>query len=178
MRSVVVMAAVGLLAPVGLVAIPVAAPKVAVNPANAMADAAKAFVASLSAEQKKLALHAFDGPNREQWLFVPQIRTGLPLKKLDEKQKVSVKKLVELALSELGMGKAQTIVALEKVLREIEKDPVKRDPEMYYTWILRNAVRWRDLGLEIRRPSLVAEFHHRQRQGGREQPAIHGRKSG
>ena len=41
----------------------------------------------------------------------------------------------ESALAERGAARAETIITLENVLREIEKDPVRRDPSLYYVTI-------------------------------------------
>jgi hypothetical protein len=43
--------------------------------------------------------------------------------------------LLRSGLSQRGATRAETIITLENVLREIEKDPVRRDPTMYYVTI-------------------------------------------
>jgi hypothetical protein len=43
--------------------------------------------------------------------------------------------LLRSGLSQRGAARAETIITLENVLREIEKDPVRRDPSLYYVTI-------------------------------------------
>ena len=43
--------------------------------------------------------------------------------------------LLHTGLSQAGYAKATQIIELEKVLAEIEKNPVRRDPELYYFWV-------------------------------------------
>jgi hypothetical protein len=102
-------------------------------PGAAMAEAAQALLASLDAGQAKLARFPFDSPERENWAFVPKERGGVPLSKLQPAQQALVRRLIAAALSEKGRLKLETIIALESVLAELEKDPVRRDPAKYYT---------------------------------------------
>jgi len=98
-----------------------------------MATAANAFLASLDAEQVKKAKFPFDGEQRENWGFVPRERKGLPLEELDEKQSALVRTLLKTILSDAGMKKVDTIMALEAFLGEIEKRPDFRNPKAYFT---------------------------------------------
>ena len=100
-----------------------------------MAGAANRFLASLNAEQKKLAQHAFDSESRQTFKYVPMARTGVPLKMLDEKQRKLAHDLLKTGLSSAGHDKATRIMELEKVLAELEKNPVRRDHELYYFWV-------------------------------------------
>lgn len=100
-----------------------------------MATAATAFATSLNAEQKKRALWSFDDQSRTDWHFIPKDRAGLPIKEMDEKQRKLAHDLLKTGLSETGYSKATQIMELESVLREMEKDPIKRDPEKYHFWI-------------------------------------------
>lgn len=97
--------------------------------------AAKTFLASLSPEQKAKAVFAFGDDEREHWRFTPQVRKGLPLEALDEKQHELAKKLLGSVLSERGVLKAETIIQLEQLLGEMEKDPVRRNHKAYFTSI-------------------------------------------
>lgn len=98
-----------------------------------MATAANAFLASLDAGQAKKAKFPFDGEQRENWGFVPRERKGLPLEELDEKQSALVRTLLKTILSDAGMKKVDTIMALEAFLGEIEKRPDFRNPKAYFT---------------------------------------------
>jgi hypothetical protein len=97
-----------------------------------LADAASAFLATLSpAERAKVQL-AFDSDERLNWFYIPKEREGLPLKQMAPAQQKAALRLIETGLSQKGYSKAEAIRALDLVLAEIEKDPVRRDPEKYY----------------------------------------------
>jgi hypothetical protein len=103
--------------------------------AAAMAEAATKFLASLDEEQKKLANHPWEGSDRVSFVYVPKGRSGAPLKKLNPEQRKLAHALLKTGLSQTGYLKATQIMELEKVLAEIEKNPVRRDPELYYFWV-------------------------------------------
>ncbi len=103
--------------------------------AAAMAEAASKFLASLDAEQKKLAQHRWEDADRTSFVYVPKARSGAPLKKLNPDQRKLAFALLKTGLSSTGFSKASQIMELEKVLAEIEKNPVRRDPELYYFWV-------------------------------------------
>jgi hypothetical protein len=106
------------------------------NPAlDAMARAASTFLANLDYEQSKLGALTFEDASRTEWHFVPKERPGLPLKKMNEAQRKAAHALVKTALSAPGHKKLTTIIGLEAVLAELEKNPVRRDPENYYVSI-------------------------------------------
>lgn len=120
----------------GLVAVPMVGRALSpVAPGTAMAEAARAFLGALSPEQKKRAAWAWDDASRTEWFFIPKDRAGLPLHLMDAKQKDLAMALFRSGVSPAGFEKGSQIIALESVLREIEKDPVKRDPEKYHVWI-------------------------------------------
>ena len=97
-----------------------------------LAGAASAFLATLApAERAKVQL-AFDSDERFNWFYIPKDREGLPLKQMSPAQQKAALHLIETGLSQKGYSKAQAIRALDLVLAEIEKDPVRRDPEKYY----------------------------------------------
>ena len=100
-----------------------------------MAEAARKFVASLGPEQRKLAAHPFDGGDRQSFHFVPMARSGAPLKVLNAEQRKLAHALLKTGLSAAGYQKVSNVMELETVLAELEKNPVRRDPEMYYFWV-------------------------------------------
>jgi hypothetical protein len=105
---------------------------------KAIADitvAAQGFLAALKPEQKALATFAFDDAERENWKFTPQARKGISLEGMDDAQQVLAKKLLSSVLSEQGLVKANTIIELEKLLGEIENNPVRRNHKAYHTSI-------------------------------------------
>jgi hypothetical protein len=101
-------------------------------------QAATAFLASLSPEQKGKAEFAFADQERENWKFTPQARRGVSLEMLDAAQQTLAKKLLATVLSEQGMLKANTIEDLEKLLGEMENNPVRRNHKAYFTSIFGN----------------------------------------
>lgn len=101
-----------------------------------MSQAAERFVASLTAEQKKTAALAYDDPNRTKWHFIPLAeRKGLQIKDMNKEQRAEALALLRSCLSEIGYHKAEVIMSLEVILKELEKTKVGgaiRDHERYY----------------------------------------------
>lgn len=97
-----------------------------------MAEAASAFLKSLSKEERAQATFAFAVDGRTQWHFVPQERPGLTIKVMSPGQRKLAHRLLKTGLSATGYEKTTAIMALERVLAEMENNPVRRDPEKYY----------------------------------------------
>ena len=119
-----------------LIAILTATAAFAQEPVNVpaeMAIAANSFLASLDGDLAKKAKFPFAADQRENWGFVPRERKGLALEELDEKQTALVRALLKTALSDPGLAKVDTIMALEAFLGEIEKRPDFRNPKAYFT---------------------------------------------
>jgi hypothetical protein len=119
----------------GLVLLPLVVGALGPAPGEAMAEAANRFLAALTPDQKKRAHYAWEDATRTQWHYVPQERAGLAFKAMDAKQRALGHALLKAGLSHAGYRKSAEIIELEKVLAEIEKNPVKRDPEKYHFWI-------------------------------------------
>jgi hypothetical protein len=108
-----------------------------------MADAAEKFLATLSEEQKKQTLFAFDDKERTNWHFIPvqnadkkPTRKGLPLGEMDGKQRTAALELLRAGTSADGYIKATTIISLEEVLRELETaGAMVRNPGWYFVAI-------------------------------------------
>lgn len=103
--------------------------------AMAVVPVAKAFIETLSDEQKEKALLAFDTEQRVKWHFIPMdTRKGVPVMEMSEEQKTAAMKLLRAAISKVGYEKATTIMRLESVLLELEgpKSEGRRNPEKYY----------------------------------------------
>jgi hypothetical protein len=100
------------------------------EPAGAkMVGAAEKFVGTLGADQKAKAVLAFDDKERFNWHFTPyQDNTrkprhkGLPVEEMDEKQKDAALALLKAGTSGAGYEKATTIMSLEAILADLEKD--------------------------------------------------------
>ena len=103
-----------------------------------MEHAAKAFLSSLTDEQKSKAVMDFTGEERTNWHFIPRPRKGLPIKEMTQEQRLLAHGLLATGLSHRGYTKAVSIMSLESILAILEKgktgSPV-RDPEMYFVSI-------------------------------------------
>jgi hypothetical protein len=113
-------------------------PASAATTAAAMADAARRLIAALTPPQRERAQHPFDTTQdaaRASFKYVPLARSGLPLKSLDPAQRQLVHALLKTGLADAGYLKATRIIELETVLAELERNPIRRDPENYYVWI-------------------------------------------
>ena len=102
------------------------------TPAEDMARAAQAFLATLDRDARAKAQFPFDAEERFNWHFVPRPRAGLPLKQMSDVHRKAAMALLRAGLSEKGYTKAETVRALEPILAEIENNPIRRDPQLYY----------------------------------------------
>jgi hypothetical protein len=101
--------------------------------AGSMTTAATALLASLTPEQRQQATFGFDSAERLRWHFVPQFeRNGLQIKAMTEPQRKLAHELLKTGLSARGYTTYTQIMALENILREVEKGSgPTRDPEGY-----------------------------------------------
>jgi len=102
--------------------------------ASVMSDTAKAFLASLTPEERARATFQLQDEERFNWHYIPKARKGLPLKDMTPPQKHLAHALLSAGLSQRGYIKAISIMSLDDVLRVMEqggKGPV-RDPDNYY----------------------------------------------
>ena len=97
-----------------------------------MMNSANAFLDSLTLEQRSKCTLAFEDEQRFDWDVIPRPRKGVPLKELDGKQRQLAHDFLKTGLSQRGYLKATTIIELEAVLRELERERTDRDPELYY----------------------------------------------
>jgi hypothetical protein len=106
------------------------------NVATDMSTAAEKFLASLDEKQRAQATMEYDAPKRVNWHFIPLAeRKGLQIKHMDAAQRKAAHALLSASLSEIGYGKATKIMALEGLLKELEKAKTGtplRDTERYY----------------------------------------------
>jgi hypothetical protein len=101
--------------------------------ASVMTDSAKAFLASLTPEQRTQATFAVTDDERFNWHYIPKERKGLPLREMTPTQKQLAHALLAAGLSQRGYIKASTIMSLDEILKVMEngKGP-RRDPEGYF----------------------------------------------
>lgn len=106
------------------------------EPVGEMLGAAQQFLNVLTPEQKQAATFPFADAERENWHFIPKPRAGLPLAQMSELQQNLAFALLRSGLSQRGFARAEAIVALENVLKEIEagRGP-RRDPTLYYVTV-------------------------------------------
>ncbi len=111
---------------------------------NIMMNAAKAYLSSLTPDQRARGTFKLADDERQNWHFVPpeaftytpKERKGVPLREMTSAQKHLAEALLSAGLSQQGIIKAHTIMSLDQVLKEMEKGgPMERDPEKYYVSI-------------------------------------------
>ena len=96
-----------------------------------MAAAARAWTGSLTADQHKTAVFGLTDKERENWHYIPRARQGLPFKAMTEPQRKLARALLESGLSSHGVAQADMVIALERVLFEMEH-AAHRDDTLYY----------------------------------------------
>src|SRR5579864_5523818 len=111
---------------------------------SVMLNAARAYLASLTPEQKARGTFPFAADERMNWHFVPpeaftytpKERKGVALREMTSSQKHLAEALMSAGLSQQGIIKAHTIMSLDQVLKDMEKGgAMERDPEKYYVSI-------------------------------------------
>jgi hypothetical protein len=107
-----------------------------------MSDAADKLVNSFNDEQKSKAMFGFDSKERTNWWFVPlqkdkkPLRKGLRFADMSDEQKDMAKALLRAGTSGSGFLKATTIMSLEAVLAQLEKNGENvRNPGWYFVSI-------------------------------------------
>jgi hypothetical protein len=105
------------------------------EPAEEMRDAANALLATLNDEQKTKAIFPLNDAERENWNFVPLARSGLPFKQMTPAQHDLALALLRTGLSQRGFARAEAIISMENVLKELENGAARRDPTLYYVTI-------------------------------------------
>ena len=108
---------------------------------NSIASRASDFLKMLDESQAAKARYPFEDDERFDWHFVPRERNGISFNDLNEKQRQAALSLLKTCLSEQGYQKANNIMALENVLREVENrtaDDKYRDPLNYSLTIFGN----------------------------------------
>jgi len=96
-----------------------------------VAKASNAFLASLPEDRRLGAKAAFQSRDRTTWRYTPGSRPGMPLQEMGPAQREAAQGVLRSFLSGEGYLKVQSIIALEVVLREIERWD-ERDPERYW----------------------------------------------
>jgi hypothetical protein len=103
--------------------------------ANSGSAKAVAFVNSLTEDEKKKAVFAFDEMSRYEWHYLPAAmvaRTGVAVKDMDLNQKQVLDTLLRAYLSEEGYLRTKAIMGNEFLLKEMQPDNPNRIPENYF----------------------------------------------
>lgn len=106
--------------------------------AGAMAQAANAFLKSLTPEQRAKAVINFEDEERFNWDEAPRPRKGVPLQDLSQAQRDLAMALLRTSVGETGYQKIQTIFSRESVLkarRLATGQGPSFDPELYFVSI-------------------------------------------
>jgi Protein of unknown function (DUF3500) len=117
-----------------------ALPARAHEPVRDMLDAATAFLAALTPEQKAKATYPLADTERETWYYIPKDRGGLWFQDMTPAQHDLALALLRSGLSQRGYASAEAIMTLENVLKELEHGAARRDPQHYYVTIFATPV--------------------------------------
>lgn len=129
--------------------------------APAMSEAAQAFLATLSPEQRAAAVMPYADDRRVDWHFIPKAeRKGIKAGDMSEPQREAAGRLLQSALSEVGYDKARTIMSLEEILRVLEGERAQniRDPLRYYFTIFGDPAGRETWGLSVEGHHLSLNF--------------------
>jgi hypothetical protein len=106
--------------------------------AGAMTQAANAFLASLTPEQRTKATLGFEDPERLVWQEAPGVRSGVVLRELNEAQRKLAMNLLRAAVGERGYQKIQMSIAREPVLSALQQTPqgqALRATDLFYVTV-------------------------------------------
>lgn len=106
--------------------------------AGEMVSAAMKLLNSLSEEQKNTLTFEVNDTSREIWHYLPVAdfsRFGIPLNELSPEQDELVYNLLQKSLSVEGYDKARQIMDLENILKVMENNSARRDPQQYHVAI-------------------------------------------
>ena len=106
-----------------------------------MAKKASVFLQTLSENQRAKIQFGFNEEERYNWHYIPKSRKGLTLNEMTGQQIKDAFALLRTVLSDTGFNKANSIIQLENVLREVESrssNDTYRDPGNYFFSIFGN----------------------------------------
>ena len=97
-----------------------------------MTERAARVLTALDDERRQAASFPFESSTRQRWNFMgPWAKPGIPLEKLTSGQKLAVLDLLSVALSPDGMRKAENIMVLQDVLRDLGDGPRDRNRDRF-----------------------------------------------
>lgn len=105
------------------------------NTPEDMVNAAENLLNALPESLRTRMTFEVNDTSREIWHFLPVAnfsRFGVPLNELNPEQDELVYHLLEVSLSTKGYGKVRQIMELENILKVMEDNSPRRDPEQYH----------------------------------------------
>jgi hypothetical protein len=93
-----------------------------------LSAAATHFLDSLRTDLRAKAALPFEHPGRTDWHYVPRDRPGLRLRDMNDTERTAAHELLRAALSSRGYLKADSIMQLDQVLRDLSKAAGHEDP--------------------------------------------------
>lgn len=129
-----------------------------------MTTAARVLIDALPDPLRAKLIYPLESPERENWGFVPRSRNGLLLRELPESAKPALDALLRTGLSTRGHALAESIIALENVLRALE-GAARRDPGLYAVTVFGNpaptgAWGWRFEGHHLSLNFVIIDGHY------------------
>jgi len=100
--------------------------------AQSPAETAQAFIETLSNQEARAAIKAFDDSDRKEVRFTPGRRGGLTLKAMDAQTRSAAERFLGATLSAEGLEMVARIRQREEILGRITGNPGYRDPDLYY----------------------------------------------
>ena len=107
------------------------------DPAMRIAAAVRQWLGILEPVQRDRAVFPFESTERFVWDYRPGTRLGLSLGDMTELQRDAAQAVLDAALSDRGATEVRSIIALEPILGEIERQAgrgnwSRRDPGLYW----------------------------------------------
>ena len=139
------------------------------NAPATMTQTARAFLDSLTDEQRSKVIFKLEDDERFFWHYIPtddipgrykRPRLGLTLFEMQTYQQQLATALLASGLSQSGMIKAQSIMSLEDILKIMEKDTKgRRNPERYHFSIFGDPSETKPWGFRVEGHHLSLHFH-------------------
>ncbi len=149
--------------------------------AQDLTSAANAFLNLLNAEQKINVQYSLNDKERFNWNFVPTQRNGACFRTFTPQQRTAALALLKVSLSEQGYKKANSIMELENILREIEErgsSDTYRDPLNYYITIFGTPSKEKPWGWRMEGHHLAINFSSVNNEIGSSTPTFWGSNPG
>ncbi len=149
--------------------------------AQDLTSSANAFLNLLDAEQKINVQYSLNDKERFNWNFVPTQRNGACFRTFTPQQRTAALALLKVSLSEQGYKKANSIMELENILREIEErgsSDTYRDPLNYYITIFGTPSKEKPWGWRMEGHHLAINFSSVNNEIGSSTPTFWGSNPG